>query len=362
VTEGEAVVVEVAGRANLIGDHTDYQDGLALPLALDGLTLRLEGRALGERIVLRSTLDGRTHELPLGPGDVGDAHGWGRYASAVAMALREAGQRLRPVAATIEGSLPVGAGLSSSAALELAVALAVCADPLEPLELARICQRAESEYVGVPCGLLDQLAIAFGQQEHALLLDFRDLSVEPVPWPPELALVIVHSGVERRVGGGAYAQRRAETERAAELLGVRTLRELTEADLSEALKLLPEPLDRRVRHVVSENARVLVAAEALRTADLVRLGAALDASQRSLADDYEVSTPALDALVALLADLPGALGARLTGAGFGGCAIALLRAPVDEPALDAALREYERRSGRAARRWITRPGPGIVRS
>ena len=362
MTESERILVEVAGRANLIGDHTDYQDGLALPLALEGLTLRLEGRLGGDQVVLRSELDGRTHALPLAPASVGDdVSGWGRYAAAVLRALHDAGHRPRPFEATISATLPVGAGLSSSAALEIAVALAASVDPLESLELARICQRAESVHVGVPCGLLDQLAIVNGEPGRALLLDLRDLCAEQLPWPAELALAIVHSGVTRSVGEGAYAERRAETERAAVALGVGTLRELAVDDLSAAEARLPAPLDRRVRHVVSENARVLAVAAALREGDHERLGSALAASHRSLAEGFEVSTPELDTLVELLAALPGTIGARMTGAGFGGCVLALLRAPVDETALDAALKEYERLSGRTPRRWITRPGAGIVR-
>ncbi len=217
-------------------------------------------------------------------------------------------------------------------------------------------------HVGVPCGLLDQLAIVNGEPGHALLLDLRELRAEQLPWPAELALAIVHSGVARAVGeGGLRGERRAETERAAAALGVRTLRELTADDLSAGKARLGAPLDRRVRHVVSENARVLATAAALRSGDHEGLGAALADSHRSLAEDFEVSTPELDALVELLAALPEVIGARMTGAGFGGCVLALVRAPVDEPALDAALKEYERRSGRTPRRWITWPGAGIVR-
>ncbi|HEY6779402.1 MAG TPA: galactokinase family protein [Thermoleophilaceae bacterium] len=384
--DADAIVLEVAGRANLIGDHTDYQDGLALPFALEGLTLRLEGRLGGEQVQLRSALDGRAlvlsldgHAVAPAPdvgtgsrrpdggraptsGAVPAVSGWGRYAAGVMRALGEAGHALRPLSAELSSTLPVGAGLSSSAAFELAVALAVCADELEPLELARVCQRAETEHVGVPCGLLDQLAIVGGEAGAALLLDFRNLRGESLPWPPDLAVAIVHSGLTRRLDAGAYAARRAETERAAELLGVRVLRELGPDDIPAALHALPDPLGQRVRHVVSENARVLRAADALRAGDHARLGTALAASQRSLTEDFEVSTPQLDTLVGLLSMLPGAVGARMTGAGFGGCALALLRTPVDEPALRQTLEEYRRRSGRRARCWITRPGPGIVSS
>jgi galactokinase len=351
------VSVEVAGRANLIGDHTDYQDGLALPFALAELTLKLEGHHRGDGVVLTSTLDGRSHALD--PNRL--AEGWGRYAAAVLRALADAGHALRPLEATISSSLPAGAGLASSAALELAVALAVCDEPLAPLELARVCQRAESVYVGVPCGLLDQLAIVAGVEGHALLLDCRDLTTAAVPWPEELTAAIVHSGVSRELADGAYALRRAETERAAALLELESLRVLAPADVPAALRMLPEPLGRRVRHVVSENARVEAVAAALRHGDRDPIAAALGESHRSLAEDFEASTPELDALVEILAALPGAIGARMTGGGFGGCAIALFEGSPAAAVLAGALELYAQRTGRSPRSWIGRPGTGIVR-
>jgi galactokinase len=340
------VRVEVAGRANLIGDHTDYQAGLALPFALRGLTLRIDGRRVGDGLVLTSGLAGE---------------GWGRYAAAVARSLRYARRAVRPLDGTISATLPAAAGLSSSAALGLAVALAVHDEQLSSLELAEICHRAESAYVGVPCGMLDQLAIVNGQADHASLLDCRELSSEPVPWPADLVAVIVHSGISRGLGATGYAQRRAETEAAATRLGVDTLREIEDADLSAAMVELPERLGRRLRHVVSENARVPVVATALRTGDRRALGQALAESHRSLGMDFDASTPEIDLLAELLADLPGCVGARMTGGGFGGCVIALVETPADEAALDAVQRTYAQRTGRIARRWITRPGPGIVR-
>ena len=348
------LVVEVAGRANLIGDHTDYQDGLALPFALEGLTLRLEGRRHGDGIVLSSALDGRSHVVDASsPGE-----GWGRYATAVVRALTDAGHAPRPLEATISSSLPAGAGLGSSAALELALALALCDAP--PLELARICQRAENAYVGVPSGPLDQLAIVAGTAGHALLLDCRDLGVEPLPWPDELTVAIVHSGVTRTLDAGVYARRRAEVERAVALLGVESLRTLTPADLPAALNALPDPLGRRVRHVVSENARVEAVATALRLGDREPIAAALNDSHRSLGEDFEASTPELDVLVELLRALSQTIGARMTGGGFGGCALALCDGPPDATALAGALRLYEDRTGRTPRHWTTQPADGIV--
>jgi galactokinase len=350
------VRVEVAGRANLIGDHTDYQAGLALPFALAGLTLRIEGRRVGDDVVITSELDGQTRLISAEAA----GEGWGRYAAAVLRSLRDAGVAIRPLVGTIAATLPAAAGLSSSAALELAIALAVCDEELAPLELARICHRAESVYVGVPCGMLDQLAIVNGQAESALLLDCRDLSTSAVPWPSDLVAVVVHSGVSRSLGGSGYAQRRAEAGAAAMQLGVRTLRELGSADVPAAMAELPEPLGRRVRHVVSENERVRMAVAALRLDDRRALGRAMTDSHRSIADDLDASTAELDLLVELLGQMPGCVGARMTGGGFGGCALALVEAPTTTSELDQLLRVYAQRSGNVPRCWITGPADGIV--
>ena len=304
------------GRVNIIGDHTDYSGGLALPMAIDlGTDVALErDGSLGRLELSSADRPGRAVidlAAPLSPGEA--QPDWARYIAGVVAAV---GPRCGGVG-EVRSSLPIGAGLASSAALEVATALAVGFDG-SPVELALACQRAEQTVAGVPCGVMDQLAAACGRQGHALLIDCGSLEVSPIRLPDEVELIAVHSGISRGLAGSAYADRRAECEAAAAVVG--PLRQATVADVEP----VPDPvLRRRARHVVTENARVLAVARAIETGDLASAGAAMAASHASLAEDFEVSTPALDALVAELAATPGVFGARLTGAGFGGCVVAL---------------------------------------
>lgn len=324
-TDHDAVVVATApGRVNLIGEHTDYSGGLALPMAVD-LATTIVGRRTGERIVLSSDAVGGDVDLAVpdgtddaDPGTGADGHdrsGWGAYVRAVSEGLSARGQA-GGFSGTVHTTLPVGAGLSSSAALEVAVALAVGFTGGRR-ELAALARDAEERAVGVPCGLLDQLASVCGIKGHALLIDFTDLDVTPVTLPEGLEIVVVHSGQERTLAGSAYAQRRSECEAAAAAIGP-----LREASIADVGHLEDATLRRRARHVVTENGRVLAMVEALGDGDRHAAGRLLTESHRSLRDDYEVSTPVLDALVHELEATPGVLGARLTGGGFGGCVVA----------------------------------------
>ena len=299
------------GRVNLIGDHTDYAGGLALPMAID-LGTTIVGIREGEELHLRS--DQFETELRLAVPVEGPMiePAWGRYVAAVAAELHCS----TGFSGTIESTVPLGAGLSSSASLEIAAALALGFEG-SPLELALLAQRSEFAAVGVPCGLLDQLSGTFGLEGHALLIDFTAISVEPVPMTGDLEIIVVHSGVERTLAGSAYARRRAECEAAAAIVG----------DLAscpgEALSAISDPvIRRRARHVVTECGRVSDAVDALRSDDVVAFGRLMVDSHRSLRDDFEVSTPEVDALVSHLTALPGVHGARVTGAGFGGCVVA----------------------------------------
>ena len=301
------------GRVNLIGDHTDYTGGLACPMAVDlGTTTTLTPG--GDLVVLSSDQQPLDAEVPL---DVIEPSvlkpKWARYVAGVVAALRPSvGGR-----GGIRSTVPVGAGMSSSAALELSVALALGFSGT-PLELARLGQQAEHAAVGVPCGLLDQLASACGREGHAMVVDFTSLDVEYVQMPPEAEVVVVHTGVARELAGSQYAARRADCERAAAEIG--PLADASEADVG---RLADDVLRRRARHVVTENARVRAFAAALRTGDLVTAGRLMGESHASLAADFEVTTEPLDALAARLAAQPGVFGARMTGAGFGGCVVAL---------------------------------------
>jgi len=303
------------GRVNLIGDHTDYHDGFVLPLAVDrdcvvAARPRDDGRVTAQSLELPGVVDvaadGSDEPVSVEPS-------WGRYVAGVVRALVEAGRAPSGVDAVLSSSVPAGSGLSSSAALEVAVALALGGSALPSRVLALACQHAEHLATGVPSGAMDQLASVLGEAGHALLIDCRTLDAEPIPLPERLAVVVLHSGVTRTLAGSAYADRYAAGQTVAVRLGIRALRD---ASLDQ---VRDEPV---ARHVVTENRRVLDFADALRTGDATRLGALLLASHASLRDDYEVSTPELDLAVDLLVE-HGAIGARLTGAGFGGCVVAL---------------------------------------
>lgn len=306
------------GRVNVIGDHTDTTGGFVLPMAIDlGTTVELE-RA-GDAVSLTSASFDEPAEVPLDVDDpAGVSPGWARYVAGVVAELRPAvGGK-----GTVSTTLPVGAGLSSSAALEVAVALALGFEGT-PHELALACQRAEQRSSGVPCGIMDQLASAAGVDGSLLLIDCRTLDVAPVALPDGAVVVAVHSGEARTLAGSAYAERRAGCEAAEAVVG--PLRDATPADVAA----LPDDLRPLARHVVTENARVLAFAGALGAGDLAGAGALMVESHTSLRHDFAVSTPALDALVDRLVATPGVHGARLTGAGFGGCVVALCEPGVD---------------------------------
>jgi len=332
----DRVVAFAPGRVNLMGDHTDYAGGLALPIAIDlGTTVR--GIRGGERVVLTSTDRERAADLPLSIPDPGIVEpAWGRYLAGVVAEL----QPDRGLVGAITTTLPIGAGLSSSAALELAVALAMgFAGP--PRALAHLGQRAEQRASGVPCGLMDQLTSACGIEGHALLIDFSDETILPVRVPDGIDVIVVHSGEERALATSAYARRRAEVESAIEEIG--PLRDATTADA----RSLPDAVRRRARHVITENVRVRSFAAALASGDTSLIGPLMAESHLSLRDDFEVSTAALDETVSRLTALPGVLGARLTGAGFGGCVVTLTeQGAIADP------------SGVTGRGWIVRPSTG----
>jgi galactokinase len=304
------------GRVNLIGDHTDHTGGVALPMAID-LVTTVTGQPGGDRIVLRSDVCDGVADVALAVDDPAAVEPpWARYVAGVVAEVRPQVGFTGVVSSTV----PAGAGLSSSAALEVATALALGADA-DPVTLARMCQRAEQRAAGVPCGVMDQLASVCGVEGHALLLDGHDLHIEPVQLPDHLDVVAVHSGEPRRLAGSAYAERHKACVAAEAVVGpLRLLRDISD------LGAIGDPVTRRrARHVVTENARVLACADALRHGEVHAAGALMLESHASLRDDFEVSTPALDHLVNQLRSTPGVYGARLTGAGFGGCVVALCR-------------------------------------
>lgn len=314
------LVASAPGRVNLIGEHTDYNGGFVLPCAIDRRVAVAVG--YGDDGLYSADFD---ESRPLD----GKDSSWADYPRGVVWALAEAGHKVGSFRAAFAGDVPLGAGLSSSAAIEAATALALdalCGLGLSRRDLAVVCQRAENGYVGVRSGIMDQYASLLCERGTALLVDCRTLEAETVPLDlagAGLSLLVCDTRVERGLADTGYNERREQCERAARSLGVEELRDARDDELQRRLSGVEL---RRARHVVSENARVLEAAAALRRRDFERFGSTMYASHASLRDDYEVSTPELDAFVGLAREA-GALGARLTGAGFGGCAVALLPSP-----------------------------------
>jgi galactokinase len=338
-----------AGRVNLVGEHTDYNDGFVLPAAIAQTTrVRLTPRS-DDLVAASSSAYAADGPLVYRCGEEQPGRGWLDYVQGVSWSLREAGHLLGGFEVEIDSDVPVGSGLASSAALEVALLRALrtaFALPLDDLALARLGQRAENGFVGAQTGIMDQLAASFAQPGQALFIDCRTLVRQALTLPAQAGFAIVDSGIHHDHAAGGYNQRRAECAAACRLLEVASLRDLTTADL-DRIAALPAPLDRRARHVVSENRRVLDAVDALASGDLVRLGALLTASHRSQRDDYEVSLPAIDRLVAVALAQPGVFGARLTGGGWGGCVLLLA-------SRDAAARAAERTAaaGNAAGWWL----------
>jgi len=338
------VRTEAPGRANLIGEHTDYSGGLVLPLTIPQST-RVELRGRGDdRVQVHSVRLGRTESYRVGAeARRGD---WLDYVQGLTWAARP--RTIRGFEARVDSDVPPGSGLSSSAALEVSLLRALRRAfewELDDVQLALLAQRAETEFVGAPVGVMDQMVCSLGGPGAALLIDTRSLLCRPVPLPAGLGIAVVHSGISHDHAAGEYRVRRRECEEATRALGVTSLRDLTLDDLPR-IEALPPPLDRRARHVVTENARVLEAVEALRVGALQRLGSVLAASHRSLRDDYRVSVPDLDRLVELAAEAPGVFGARLTGGGFGGAIVVAARPEGLRASMERVAERYRSETGR----------------
>lgn len=363
---GGVRVVRAPGRVNLIGEHTDYNEGYVLPVAIDlGIAIALvpsDDRRV--EITLAATGERAGFDLDA----IGPATGaWIDYVAGTAWALREAGAATRGFRGLLASDLPQGSGLSSSAALELAAAYALSPDEtpaLDRMVLAQTAQRAENAYVGVNCGLMDQFASAFGEVDRALLLDCRTLEHRAVPLPlDEVALVVCHSGSPRRLEASAYNERRAQCDAAVAAIaavepGVRALRDVTPEMLARIREGLDPVTFARAEHVVTENERVGEAVEALAGGALAEIGRLFAESHASLRDRYEVSSPELDALVDIAAGTPGVVASRLTGAGFGGCTINLVRHDAVGRFRDDVMREYPARTGLVPRVFEVRPAAG----
>ena len=306
------------GRVNLLGEHTDYNDGFVLPTAIPQSTT----------VHLGFSLDAQHHfysqeldELVSISDHDSTPQGFASYIFGCIRLLEQEGHTIPPVNLHLRSAVPIGSGLSSSAALEVATLRglrALLKLPIDDVRIAQIGQQAEIQYAGVQCGIMDQMASSLADTEHMLFLDTRTLERQVMPFPAGAEVLIIDSGVPRTLAGSGYNQRRAECEEAALLLGVQALRDVSDP---QAVETLPEPLRRRARHVITENNRVLEVLEGVSTQ---RFGELMNASHTSLRDDYEVSVTALDTLVTMLQETPGVFGARLTGAGFGGACVALV--------------------------------------
>jgi galactokinase len=350
---GEARLFRAPGRVNLIGEHTDYNDGFVLPAAIDFQTFAAAARRADRGLRIHSVNLDETVSFDLDAGARRRGH-WSDYPLGVAATLARAGHTLTGADLLLYGEVPPGAGLSSSAALEVATALALIAVAgleLSPLETAKLCQRAENEFVGTLCGIMDPFVSRFAQAGHALLIDCRSLESRAVPLPEALSLVICDSGVRHALASGEYNARRAQCEQGVRALAevnprVRALRDATLATLEESRSRIPPVVFARCHHVVSENERTLEAAAALERRDLSAVGRLMAASHASLRDAYEVSCRELDALVDAAAPLEGVFGARMTGGGFGGCTVNLVRADTVQAFREGVTRAFERATGR----------------
>jgi galactokinase len=347
--EEPSVRASAPGRVNVIGEHTDYNGGFVLPAAIpQHTTVELRPHA-GPTVTVWSrdiTRGGEQKTYTLGSETLG--RDWLDYVRGITHILAGAGHALSGFNLRIESNVPVGSGLSSSAAMEISILRGLREAfglELTDTELALIGQRVENEFVGAPVGIMDQMACSLAADGYMLFLDTRSLVYEQLPVPESAQLLVIDSGVAHSHAAGEYRTRRAECGLAASLLGVRELRDVTTSDLAR-VAALPEPLNRRARHVVTENQRVLETVEAFRAADLAAVGALLSASHSSMRDDFEVSIPDIDLLVGIAAARPDVYGARLTGGGFGGSMVALAPRGAAPRAAALIAAEYSRRSGR----------------
>ncbi|MDP1563035.1 MAG: galactokinase [Pirellulaceae bacterium] len=380
----KVVVARAPGRVNLIGEHTDYNEGFTLPLAIERYTTvqlqrlpldsnasRFHSVALGQSAWW--TPDGKSFlsaattlsSEPSAPATANDsAPPWSKYVAGVIHQFAKLGLSIPPFELSIETDVPLGGGVSSSAALEVAVAMAMqqlLVTHLDGLAIAQLCQRAEHEYAGVPCGLMDQLSSVFGRTNELMLMDCRTNQLEFIPASSELAFIVINSRVKHNLADGEYRQRRQQCEAACRLLNVASLRDIDVSRLEAAQSKLPEVVYRRARHVVSENARTVQAAECLKAGQWEQVGQLMNASHTSMREDYEITCPEIDTLVALAQEIRvdgGVYGARMTGGGFGGCIVILGKATHADAIAEQVVTAYRAATGIQADTFTTRPAAG----
>ena len=358
-------VVAAPGRVNLIGEHTDYNDGYVLPMAIERHIVIAGDSNSDRQVTLHSETTGETASFGLHPKVERGDPGWSNYVRGVVAGFQKLKKKVPGFDAVIESTLPYGGGLASSAALEVATATlleAITGQTLDPIEKALLCQRAEHDFAGVPCGIMDQFTSILAQENHALLLDCRSRTTTPVPMTdPAVTVLIINTNIRHKLVEGEYAERRAQCEAAARALKVASLRDATPAALNKAQKQMEPMVFRRARHVITENERTVQMAKAIQASDWPAVGEAMYASHASLRNDYEVSCPELDTVVEIakaMGESAGVIGCRMTGGGFGGCAVSLVKTEAVQQITRRLDADYEKKTGRQTTIFSSRPAAG----
>jgi galactokinase len=357
--------VAAPGRVNLIGEHTDYNEGFVLPMAIQKYTLMAGRRTSDREVTLHSETTGDTAEFSVRQRAKRGDPPWSNYVRGVVAGFQDRGQKIGGFSGVIDSTLPYGGGLASSAALEVAAATlleALYGKVLDPMEKALLCQKAEHDFAGVPCGIMDQYTSILAKADHALLLDCRTRETTLVPMQdPSVTVLIINTNVRHRLAEGEYAKRRAQCEIAAKALGVPALRDVSSRELQAGQTHLDPVVFRRARHVVTENERTLLMARAIQAGDWGSVGKLMYESHASLRDDYQVSCPELDAVVEIARSLgkkSGVIGCRMTGAGFGGCAVSLVRTDALSLVTRRIEEGYERQTDNQPGIFSSRPAGG----
>ena len=360
-------VSRAPGRVNLIGEHTDYNDGFVMPAALEFATLTAASPRPDRRLRVYSMIMDETREFDLNSPPAAPAGDWSDYILGVALMLEKSGRTLSGADLVVWTDVPIGAGLSSSAALEVSCAHALITAarlPFEPIEIAKVCQRAENDFVGMRCGVMDQYISCRGVAGNALLIDCRSLASRNVAIAANLRLLVANSMVRHQHAGGEYNARREACEEGVRLLSrnlgpIKALRDVTPDQLEASRHKLPDLIYRRCRHIVTENARVLEAERALDAGDFVACGHAMNASHVSMRDDFEITCPEVDTLVGLAQTVEGVYGSRMTGGGFGGCTVSLIEASAVETASRIMIDGYRIATGLEAEIFACAPSDGV---
>jgi galactokinase len=360
-------IVAAPGRVNVIGEHTDYNDGFVLPMAIERYTVMAAdiSQSSAPRIFIHDLRAGDTAQIDVSKPITKGNPRWSNYIRGVVAGFQNRGAKIPALDVSLVSTVPLGGGLSSSAALEVCMATlleAVTGEKMDPVEKALLCQKAEHEFAGVPCGIMDQYISVMGRENNLLLLDCRSRKTELVPMnDPSVSLLIINTNVKHELTSGEYAKRRAQCETAAKILGVPSLRDATADALEHAKSKMDPVVFHRARHVIGEIERTLHAAEGIRASNWPTVGNLMYASHASLRDDYEVSCAELDAVVEIAGSIGvegGVYGCRMTGGGFGGCAVALVKANAIETISEKMAAEYQRKTGIKATIFSSRPAAG----